>query len=176
MPVIAFSMAEVMLRSGMDHEKRSCRMTELAHGAWVLVADGEKALFLENVTDGQDPYLKVVRIESQDNPPHGQQVSDRPGRMPDDSVGQRSAMEEVDWHMIAKERFASDMSDILYRLAHRNAFEQIVLVAPPRTLGTLRDKLHKQVAARVVAEVPKDMTNHPVDRIETLLKAELAKG
>ena len=32
-------------------------MTELANGAWVLVADGEKALFLENVTDGQDPSL-----------------------------------------------------------------------------------------------------------------------
>ena len=151
-------------------------MTELAHGAWVLVADGEKALFLENVTDGQDPYLKVVRIEIQENPAHGEQVSDRPGRMPDDGAGQRSAMEDADWHLIAKDRFASDMSDILYRLAHRNAFEKIVLVAPPRTLGTLRDKLHKQVSARVVAEVPKDMTNHPVDKIETLLKAELAKA
>jgi protein required for attachment to host cells len=151
-------------------------MTELAHAAWVLVADGEKALFLENVTDGQDPYLKVVRIESQDNPPNGQQVSDRPGRMPDGGAGQRSAMEDADWHLIAKDQCASAISDILYRLAHRNAFDALVLVAPPRTLGTLRDSLHKEVAARVVAEVPKDMTNHPVDRIETLLKAELARS
>ncbi|RKT34653.1 protein required for attachment to host cells [Roseovarius halotolerans] len=151
-------------------------MTELAHGAWVLVADGEKALFLENVTDGQDPFLKVVRMESQDNPPMGEQVSDKPGRMADSGVGQRSSMEEADWHMLAKDRFAAEMSDILYRLAHRNAFDQIVLVAPPRTLGTLRDKLHKEVSARVVAEIDKDMTNHPIGKIESLLKAELARG
>ena len=151
-------------------------MTEIANGTWVLVADGEKALFLQNVTDGQDPYLKVVRMEAQDNPPHGEQVSDKPGRMPDGGAHQRSSMPEADWHLLAKDRFAAEMSDILYKLAHRNAFEKIVLVAPPRTLGTLRDKLHKEVAARVVGEVAKDMTNHPVDKIESLIKAELADG
>ena len=106
----------------------------------------------------------------------GEQVSDKPGRMADSGVGQRSSMEEADWHMLAKDRFAAEMSDILYRLAHRNAFDQIVLVAPPRTLGTLRDKLHKEVSARVVAEIDKDMTNHPIGKIESLLKAELARG
>ena len=151
-------------------------MTELAHGAWVLVADGEKALFLENVTDGQDPFLRVIRLESQDNPPHGEQVSDRPGRMPDTGEGHRSAMQEADWHMLAKDRFASELSDILYRLAGRGAFDKLVLVAPPKTLGALRDGLHKEVRAHVVAEVDKDMTNHPVPKIETLLKAALAAG
>ena len=151
-------------------------MTELAHGVWVLVADGEKAMFLENVTDGQDPFLRVVRLESQENPPHGDQVSDRPGRMPDTGNGQRSAMEDPDWHLLAKDRFASDLSDILYRLAGRKAYEKLVLVAPPKTLGALRDGLHKDVRAKVVAEVDKDMTNHRVNKIETLLKVELAKA
>ena len=151
-------------------------MTELANGTWVLVADGEKALFLENVTDGQDPYLKVVRLEEQENPPHGEQVSDKAGRMQDGGAQQRSSMQEADWHMLAKDRFAGEMSDILYKLAHRNAFDKIVLVAPPRTLGTLRDTLHKEVTARVVGEVAKDMTNHPIDKIESLLKAELAEA
>lgn len=151
-------------------------MTELTHGVWVLVADGEKALFLENVTDGQDPYLQVVRLESQDNPPHSDQVTDRPGRMQDTGVGQRSAMQDADWHLLAKDRFAADLSDILYRQAGRKAFDKLILVAPPKTLGALRDDLHKEVRARVVAEVDKDMTNHPVTKIESLLKAELAKN
>lgn len=151
-------------------------MTELAHGVWVLVADGEKAMFLENVTDGQDPFLRVVRLESQENPPHSEQVSDRPGRMPDTGNGQRSAMEDPDWHLLAKDRFAAELSDILYRLATRKAYEKLVLVAPPKTLGALRDGLHKEVRTRVVAEVDKDMTNHPVTKIEALLKAELAKA
>lgn len=150
-------------------------MTDLANGTWVLVADGEKAVFLENLTDGQDPFLKVRRLEERENPPHGEQVSDRAGRMPDSGAGQRSAMEEADWHVLAKARFADDMADILYKQAHRGAYDHIVLVAPPKTLGELRDKLHKEVQARVVAEIAKDMTNHPVTGIESLLKTELAR-
>ena len=149
-------------------------MSEIANGTWVLVADGEKALFLENVTDAEDPFLQVRRIEQQDNPLHHEQTSDRPGRMEDTGVRQRSAMQEADWHVLAKDRFAEDLADILYRMVHKGMFEKIVLVAPPRTLGSLRPNLHKEVQARIVAEVDKDMTNHPVDRIETLLKNHLA--
>lgn len=150
-------------------------MTELAHGTWVLIADGEKAVFLENLTDGQDPYLKVIRLEERENPRHGEQVSDRAGRMPDVGAGQRSALQEADWHVLAKTRFAEDLAATLYRLAHRGAFERIVLVAPPKTLGALRGHLHKEVAARVVAELAKDMTNHTVPEIERLLKSALSK-
>lgn len=148
-------------------------MSEIANGTWVLVADGEKALFLENVTDAEDPFLQVRRIEQQENPSNRDQTADRPGRMNDTGVGQRSAMEEADWHVLAKGRFAEELADILYRMVHRGSFERIVLVAPPRTLGALRPHLHKEVQSRVVAEVDKDMTNHPVDRIEALLKAHL---
>lgn len=150
-------------------------MSELANGTWVLVADGEKALFLENVTDGQDPYLQVRRLEAQDNPRHGEQVSDRAGRRSDGGPGQSSAMEETDWHMLAKESFAADLAGILYRMAHRGAYDRIVIVAPPRTLGALRSHLHKEVSAKVVAEIDKDITNHPIRKIEAHLKATLAK-
>ncbi|WP_101068246.1 host attachment family protein [Roseovarius salinarum] len=149
-------------------------MIELRQGTWVLVADGEKAMFLENLTDGEDPYLRVLRHEEQENPRHGEQTSDRPGRMPDAGVGQRSSMQEADWHKLAKDRFASEMADLLYRYAHMNAFSRIVLVAPSKVLGALRDQLHKEVSQRVIAEVSKDMTNHPVNEVERLLKTELA--
>lgn len=148
-------------------------MAHLTHGTWVLVADGEKALFLRNDLDQINPGLTVVREESQPNPANGASMSDRPGRMPDPGAGQRSAMEVPDWHRLAKDRFADELSDILYRYAHKGAFARIVLVAPARVLGELRRKLHKEVAQRVIAEVPKDLTNHPLDTIETMLKAEL---
>ena len=54
-------------------------------------------------------------------------------------------------------------------MAHKNRFEKLVLVAPPRVLGELRQELHKEVQDRIVGEVPKTLTNHPIDRIETLL-------
>jgi len=149
-------------------------MTELTKGTWVLVADGAKALFLENITDAQNPNLVVRRVEEQDNPPNRKQQSDRPGRMPDPGPGQRSGLAEADWHRLEEARFAADAADILYRLAHNGAFDRLVLVAPPRTLGELRPHLHKEVASRVVAEIAKDLTNHPGDKLEQVLLAELA--
>lgn len=148
-------------------------MTVLSQHTWVLVADGQKALFLENLTDGEDPFLRVVSKEEQENPPDRDQSANRPGRMQDTGINQRSAVQDTDWHELAKERFADDMAEILYGLAHRNRFERLVIVAAPGVLGELRDKLHKEVASRVVGEIPKTLTNHPLDEVEKIVKEEL---
>lgn len=149
-------------------------MAKLDNGAWVLVADGEKALFLCNVTDAENPNLEVLRRDMQSNPKNVEQATDRPGRKQDDAVRQMSAMEETDWHRLAKDRFADDLAEMLYRDAHRGAFDKLVIVAPPQTLAELRAKMHKEVTSRIVAEIDKDFTNHPVDRIEELVKKNLA--
>ena len=149
-------------------------MSKLKQGTWVLIADGEKALFLENRTDGEDPFLEVVRQEEQDNPPAGEQAANRPGRMSDGPSGHRSALDDTDWHELAKDRFASDLADILYKQAHSGKFDHIVLVAPPNTLGELRQQLHQEVSNKVVGEVPKTLTNHPIDEIEKIVAKELA--
>ncbi len=49
-----------------------------------------------------------------------------------------------------------------------------MLVASPKILGTLRAEMHKEVADRIVAEVPKTLTNHPLDKVEKMLVGELA--
>ena len=149
-------------------------MTKLKNGAWVLIADGEKALFLRNDLDAQDLDLNVVRIEEQENPSDGEQSANRPGRMHDGGPGQKSAVDDTDWHELAKERFASDMADILYKQAHKGKFDEIVVVAPPQTLGELRKEMHQEVSDKVIAEIPKTLTNHPIDKIEELIKQELA--
>ncbi len=149
-------------------------MTKLKHGAWVLVADGEKALFLRNDLDTQDFDLNVVRIEEQENPSDREQSANRPGRMHDGGPGQKSALDDTDWHELAKERFASDMAEILYKQAHKGKFDEIVLIAPPSTLGELRKELHQEVTDKVIAEIPKTLTNHPINKIEELVKQELA--
>ena len=148
-------------------------MAILTNGTWVLIADGEKALFLRNRVDAIAPTLDVVRKSENDNPSNLEQSTDRPGRKQDAGAGQRSAMEDTDWHRLSKERFAHDLADILYTYAHRGAFDRIVVVAAPHVLGDLRDQLHKEVRDKVVAEVAKDLTHHPLDKVETMLKAEL---
>ena len=144
-------------------------MSVLTNGTWVLVADGEKALFMRNLTDAENPNFEVVRHKSQENPGTGEWATDRAGRMYDTGVQQLSAMEETDWHRLEAARFADDLADLLYEMAHAHRFERLVLCAPHRVLGELRDKMHKEVADRVVGEVPKELTNHPRDEIERIL-------
>ena len=143
----------------------------LKHGVWVIVADGEKALFLKNEGDATYPNLNVVRELHEENPASREQGTDQPGRMSDGPSSHRSAVEEVDWHRIAKERFADEISERLYKMAHRGDFEEIVLIAPPLVLGEMRKKLHKEVESKVIGEVAKTLTGHPVYEIEKILMA-----
>ncbi|MGB3391047.1 MAG: host attachment family protein [Pseudaminobacter sp.] len=144
---------------------------KLRHGLWVVVADGEKALFLKNKGDAKFPDFEVIREMEQDNPATREQGTERPGRHSDGGLSaHNSAYEETDWHRLNKERFANEIADLLYKLAHRGSFEQIVIIAPPQVLGEMRKQLHREVTSRVTAEIPKTLTNHTVFEIEELLK------
>lgn len=141
----------------------------LEHGIWLLVADGEKALLLRNKGNVLYPHLEVVREWRDNHPPAREYGTDAPGRYRDAANPHKSAFEETDWHRIGKERFADEVANLLYKLAHRGRFNKIVLVAPPLVLGTLRKALHKEVIARVAGEVPKTLTNHTTWDIEKVL-------
>ena len=143
----------------------------LKHGLWLMVADGEKALFLKNEGDTKYPSFEVVREMEKENPPTRQQGSDRPGRLSDGPSVHRSAVADTDWHKVGKLRFAEEIAGRLYKMAHRGDFKEIMLIAPPLVLGELRKKLHDEVSAKVVGEIPKTLTNHAVFDIEKLLLA-----
>lgn len=143
----------------------------LTHGIWIVVADGEKALFLRNRGDAKFPDFEVMREMEQDNPPTREQGTERPGRHSDGPSVHNSAYEETDWHRLNKERFAREIAELLYRWAHAGKFDEVVIVAPPQVLGEMRKQFHQEVEAKVVAEIPKTLTNHSVFEIEKLLQA-----
>ena len=143
----------------------------LKSGLWLMVADGEKALFLKNEGDTTYPNFEVVREIGQSNPPTREQGSDRPGRFNDGPSAHRSAVADTDWHKVGKVRFADEIADRLYTMVHRGDFKEILLIAPPLVLGELRKKLHQEVTEKVVGEIPKTLTNHAVFDIEKLLLA-----
>jgi protein required for attachment to host cells len=141
------------------------------HNSLVLVGDGQKALFLRNRGSAQHVDLIVEQIFEQDNPASREQGTDRPGRSTASLGVFRSAVEEVDWHHIAKQRFANEIAKALYRHAHANRFDKLVIVAPPKILGDLRKAFHAEVTDRIVAEIPKELTTHPVSEIGKLIVA-----
>jgi len=141
-------------------------MAGIPHGAWILVADGEKALLLNNEGDLEQSNLKVLKLFEQANPPTREQGSDRPGRYNDGPGVQRSAVQETDWHRFEKQRFAAELADGLYKAAHAGRFADLIVAAPPLVLGELRKHFHQEVSKRVLAEINKTLTGHPVGEIE----------
>jgi protein required for attachment to host cells len=137
--------------------------------ALVMVGDGSRALFLRNRGTRAHLDLVLERQLEQDNPPTREQGTDRPGRKPGGDGVSRSAVGETDLHQLAEEKFAARIADDLYRMGHAQEFVALVVVAPPRMLGDLRAAMHPEVAQRIVAEVPKDLTAHPLPEIARLL-------
>ena len=144
----------------------------IQHDSYVLVADGAKMLFFRNEGDAENINLQVVAAEQQADPADGDIRRDSGGHK-HGAVGMAggSSTSETDFHQQAEDDFAAEAAARINRAALAHEFEHLVIVAAPRTLGELRRHYHKEVESRITAEIPKDLANHPVDRIEKALMA-----
>lgn len=138
-------------------------------GAMVLVGDGRKALFLRNRGTALEPRLQTEDVLEQDNPATRDQGTDSPGRRAGGFRDRATALEETDWHDLGEERFARSIADALHKGSLDERFRDLVIVAPPATLGALRKALSPRVAERVISEIPKTLTGHEVPEIQQLL-------
>ena len=144
---------------------------QIPHDAAVLVCDGEKLLWLRNQGDADYPNLEVEGKRKDDNPPDRELTANRRGRVQESAGQGRSAYEETDFHQLAEDRFAADAAEMLKDRAFKNEYEKLIVVAPPRTLGEMRKHYHVEVEQRLIGEVDKELTGHPLDEIEKIIKA-----
>lgn len=141
-------------------------------GTWVLVVDGAKALILENAGDARTPNLQLVRKEGNAAPDNRGEAT-TPSRGGGGNAGSDTGLDEADAvSRMDEHEFAASVAKDLYAAAHRGRFERLVIAAPPKVLGTIRKVLHKEVSSKVVGEVHKTLTGHPVHEIERILGAE----
>jgi protein required for attachment to host cells len=136
--------------------------------AIVFVGDGRKALFLRNAGDEKFPNLKIERVFVDQNPATRDQGTDKPGRVFAGAMdgARRGAVEPTDWHELEEHRFARMVAEAFEKLVRERKVKAAVVVAPPRTLAELRQAFHNDVKARIIAEIDKDFTKHPVYEIE----------
>lgn len=139
--------------------------------SWVVVCDGGKALIMQNDGDVMGVDLKVRETLAQPNEPDREIGTGKPGKThaPNGTTG--SAVQETDWHEQAETDFLKQIAFKLDDLIKDNDATNIVLVAPPRALGTLRANLSIEAQAVISAEIAKDYTNLPIDQIERRLAA-----
>ena len=143
---------------------------KLKKGTILLVADGTKMLLLCNRGDVQYPDLTVIEHRAFENPPNRELMSDAPGVGHATGYHGRAAFEEADPHQENEDRFAAEAARALDRAA-REHLGDLIVVAPPHTLGKLRRHYGSGVRERLAGEVAKDLTKHPVAEIERLLAA-----
>ena len=144
---------------------------KIRSGDWVVVCDGAKALILKNAGDGMHPNLKTIEVREQDDARTGEQGTDAPGRSINAIDARRSAMEQTDWHQQGEQRFLADLAKRLDAAVAAGETKSLVIVAPPRALGMLRQVYSNGLRGAVKAEIDKDYVRMPVYEIEKRLAA-----
>ncbi|MEJ0051549.1 MAG: host attachment protein [Methylovirgula sp.] len=135
--------------------------------SWVLVCDGQKALLLRNEGDAELLNLKPIEIHSEPHLRTAELGTDAPGRsFQSNGDGSRSAYEATDFHAQEEAQFLQKITRIIDAAASERKFKHLVLVAPPHTLGLVRQSLTPAARALILAEVHKDLTNVPIGTIE----------
>jgi protein required for attachment to host cells len=142
----------------------------LAHNTYILVGDGRKALFLRNVGDATRIDLRIERVFKDQNPSTHEQGADRPGRSHSSVGSNRSSIEQTDWHHLEENKFAHEVARALEMTMQEHQIDQLIVVAPPRTLAELRKTFHKDVTSKIIAEIGKDLTKHSISDIEKYLR------
>jgi protein required for attachment to host cells len=140
----------------------------IPHDTLILLADGQKFVLLRNAGSFGKPVLVYEGGGEKENPSTQAQGTDQPGRIAG-YAGARSAMEQTDFHQLEEDRFAGDVADLLERLAGAGDFEKLIVVAPPRTMANLRTQFGREVSSRIIAEIAKDLTRHPVEEVAAIV-------
>jgi protein required for attachment to host cells len=144
----------------------------IPHDTLIFIGDGRKALFLRNAGNEKSLNFTAEQVFVDDNPPTHEQGTDRPGRaFQRANSSRRSGVETTDWHELEEHRFAHHVAAALEKLVRDRKATRVIVAAPPKVLADLRQSFHADVKSRIIAEIDKDLTNHPVAEIERHLAA-----
>ncbi|QDT91564.1 host attachment protein [Gimesia algae] len=99
--------------------------------------------------------------------------TDRPGRFDTTRSAQHSGDPEQDFKHQTAEHFAKELVGYLEKARQENQLDQLVLVAAPLFLGTLRKTLTSSLSQMVTLELDKDYTKLKPDEIRKHLPEEL---
>ena len=144
---------------------------KLLPGEWVVVCDGAKALVLENVGDEMFPNLKTKEVYQQENPMTREQGTDAPGRSFSSVGSARASMEQTDWHEQGERRFLEKIAARIDAALQAGEAKSVVIAAPPKALGALRQFYSPGLRSALSAEIDKDLVKMPVHEIEKHLAA-----
>ena len=135
---------------------------------WIVVCDASHCRFFmkrQNTTE----WVKFEEFEHPAGRAKGMDlISDRAGRYANTqakgrthpAMDLRTTPEEVE-----EQRFSHKIAEMLESAYNQNAFERLILVAPPQFLGALRDALKGPVTRVIYGTLDKDYTKLRDDQL-----------
>lgn len=134
---------------------------------WFLLADGRRAKLYVQPRRGatlQEKWALAISDEETYD------IQDRPPRSFDRVGAGRHAMDGGrNLHEEEEVKFLKRVADRLSEAEKRKQFDHLVVAAPPRALGILRESLPSAVQAHVRAEAPKDLVDEDSARLRERL-------
>ncbi len=145
---------------------------------WVLVANRESAEVRQVTQSPEAPFAVVQRLQNKAADEPAEPDHQPPGRI-NVRGGASTAYEphEDPAHAVCR-RFAAEIAEYLDGQRHAGKFERLVVVAPPKLLGALRESWPPALAKTVTHEAAHDFVELKpaalAERLHALLAAPIA--
>ncbi len=133
---------------------------------WIVVADSEQAFIYRKTPKGLEE-ISHAEAKGKQMKSAGEHMFAPQSLNPDKHDHTHSRDDKPDHADIA---FAQRLVEWLDVAEKEKAFDEIILVAPPHTLGSLRGLLPKALAARVTHDLNKDLTKENAQELAKHLK------
>ena len=132
---------------------------------WILVADSSRARIFELQGNAVLAQIKHFTHDAVQQPSQALK-SDAEGQFFGSGANGGTAEPAVTPKMHEAALFAEEVNRYLADGRNQQRFTELHVIAQPRFLGLLRDKLDEQVKKLVVEEVPKDLTKASQEEIQ----------
>lgn len=149
-------------------------MNNPASKHWVLVADSGQARILE-LQNRPFKFRQVQELVSASQHQASRDlVSDASGRaFHVKGPSSHAKQPRSDAHDRAEQQFSLMLVRKLEKAAELGAFDQLLIIADPKTLGRLRRQMSKSLASRVSDELNLDLAGLPLNKLEPRIRAIL---
>lgn len=139
---------------------------------WIVIADGSRARILVAREGGVGFDIVSESASEAAHTPSREIWSDRPGRTQESGYSAHHSIEaRQDPHDELKAAFVRGVAAQLNQAAGEKRFDGLILFAPPRCLGELRDALDEPARSKIKATAAKDLTKLPLAELPQHLEA-----
>lgn len=134
----------------------------------VLVADGGRFSLYRNAGSASLPDLQLITEKGQHIADAADLGSDQPGRSFSSTGSRRNTYEATDFHRLAEDRFAGEAITVLDSQVEKFS-GGVIVVAAPKTLGTMRRSYSDRITKHLIGEIDKDYADRSAREVEKAL-------